>query len=74
MPQFSAAMQIRLSKGNATKLNTLRKLYRQTCDEYDLSNTQQCNLLLSGRLTLAITAAEKELNHARRRSKPKRAV
>lgn len=58
-------MQIRLSKNNTKLLKSLIRIYKKTCPDYDLSVTKQGNLLLAGRLGLAVQEAEKELqNHA----------
>jgi len=53
-------MQIRLTKPNAERLEQLVSLYRRICPDYDLSPTQQVNLLLGGRLKLALAEAQVE--------------
>jgi hypothetical protein len=54
-------MQIRLTQRNEKEARKLIRIYKQTCREYDLSVTKQLNLLIAGRLGLAIEEAEKEL-------------
>ena len=58
-------MQVRLSVRNTAKINELRGIYRKTCSEYNLSLTQQTNMLLAGRLDVAILEAKKELKKAK---------
>jgi hypothetical protein len=54
-------VQIRLTPTNERLLKELRTVYKKTCPDYDLSNTKQFNLLLTGRLKVALTEARKEL-------------
>lgn len=59
-------VQIRLSPKNTGKLKDLVKVYEQTCPDYNLSATQQVNLLLAGRLGLALVEAQAELKKNKR--------
>lgn len=54
------SMQLRLTEPNAQRLVNLVKIYKQISPDYDLSPTKQGNLLLAGRLGLAIDEAKKE--------------
>ena len=67
-------MHIRLSGENVKSLKQLVANYRKTDDGYDLSHAQQVNLLLRGRLKVALKESEQELKHASRRSRSKVAV
>jgi hypothetical protein len=58
-------MQIRLSARNQKKILELMGIYRKTCPDYDVSTTFQTNLLLAGRLDVAILEAKKDLKSKR---------
>lgn len=58
-------MQIRLSTSNTEKLKKLQGIYRKTCPGYNLSGTQQANLLLAGRFDVAIKEAKDDLERSK---------
>lgn len=61
-------MQIRLTKRNSKRLVELVGLYKKTAPDYDLSFAQQVNLLIGGRLDLAIKEAKKDYKKCKRTS------
>lgn len=54
-------MQIKLCPDNESGIKKLVRIYGKICPEYDLSPTYQCNLLLRGRIKVALLEAMKEL-------------